>query len=104
MQQHAKEDLESYPVQFDENNPRRNSLGSHIRCDICRIVQIVASMKHKRFALVGDSVQYQLFNGLSSLAKKRLFHPEKGCILAYFLTNGKKLNTHSHEFNIISFV
>ena len=73
VQQHAKEDLESYPVQFDENNPRRNSLGSHIRCDICRIVQIVASMKHKRFALVGDSVQSQLFNGLECELRRRNF-------------------------------
>ena len=73
VQQLAKEDLELYPVQFDVNNPRRNSLGSHIRCDICRIVQIVASMKHKRFALVGDSVQHQLFNGLECELRRRYF-------------------------------
>ena len=74
VQDYAREDLNLYSVQFDKNSNPRNCPESHLRCDVCRIVQIVASMKHKRFAVAGDSVQHQMFTGLECELRRRNFN------------------------------
>jgi len=74
VRDYAREDLNLYSVQFDKNNNPRNFPESHLRCDVCRIVQIVASMKHKSFAVAGDSVQHQMFTGLECELRRRNFN------------------------------
>jgi len=54
--------LESNPINWTQTT-----------CDVCRIVHIVASLKHKIIALVGDSVQRQLFYGLACELRRRKF-------------------------------
>lgn len=66
VQKSAVQEMEAYPVTF-ENNP------SHIKCDICRVINIVSSMKHKRISIVGDSVQQQLFHGFECELRRRHF-------------------------------
>ena len=66
IQDFAVQELEAYPVSDHTN-------WTQTKCDVCRIVHIVASMKHKRIAIVGDSVQRQLFNGLECELRRRNF-------------------------------
>lgn len=70
IQDYAFQELEVYPVQQHEIHPRNWTL---TKCDVCRMVQIVASMKHKRIAIAGDSVQRQLFHGLECELRRRNF-------------------------------
>lgn len=69
IQDYALQELEAYPVQH-EHHPRNWTL---TKCDVCRMVQIVASMKHKRIAIAGDSVQRQLFHGFECELRRRNF-------------------------------
>jgi len=61
----SDEQLASNPVVYNSN--------SNNRCDVCQIVQIVASLKHSRIAIVGDSTQRQLFSGFECELHRRGF-------------------------------
>ena len=47
-------------------------------CDVCRIVRVLASMEHRRFAFLGDSVQSQAFTALECELRRRGFDVRAG--------------------------
>lgn len=66
----ALHELNSSPIDATIQNVN----GSFLECDLCRIVQIVSTLKHRRIAIVGDSVQTQLFTGLECELFRRGFN------------------------------
>jgi len=60
----AVKELNSIPI----NNAQ------FLQCDICRVVQIVSTLKHRRISIVGDSLQRQLFNGIECELFRRGFN------------------------------
>eukprot|EP00521_Asterionellopsis_glacialis_P007668 CAMPEP_0195287782 /NCGR_PEP_ID=MMETSP0707-20130614/4704_1 /TAXON_ID=33640 /ORGANISM="Asterionellopsis glacialis, Strain CCMP134" /LENGTH=468 /DNA_ID=CAMNT_0040347569 /DNA_START=1589 /DNA_END=2995 /DNA_ORIENTATION=- len=47
---------------------------SMLNCDVCRIIQIVSTLKHKRISIAGDSLQRQLFDGMECELFRRGFN------------------------------
>ena len=47
---------------------------SMLDCDVCRIIQIASTLKHKRIAIAGDSLQRQLFDGMECELFRRGFN------------------------------
>lgn len=47
---------------------------SMLDCDVCRIIQIVSTLKHKRISIAGDSLQRQLFDGMECELFRRGFN------------------------------
>lgn len=45
-----------------------------LHCDICRIVQIAASLPHQQISFVGDSIQNQVWTGFECELHRRGFH------------------------------
>ena len=71
--------LDSTPI--DSCNIGKQGLVSH--CDLCRVVQIVSSLRHSRIAIVGDSLQRQLFNGIECELFRSGFNITKGEIVKW---------------------
>ena len=58
-----------------EASPVTRPKGSLLRCDICRVLQLLSSpsFPHGRLSIVGDSLQTQLFSGLECELHRRGF-------------------------------
>jgi len=68
----ALDELTAYPVTESPSSVA----SSLMACDICRIVYLLASAphwKHRRLAIVGDSVQRQSFRGMECELRRRGF-------------------------------
>jgi len=59
---------------IDALNSSPIHVAQHLECDLCRIIQIVSTLKHRRISIVGDSIQRQLFNGLECELFRRGFN------------------------------
>jgi hypothetical protein len=71
------DELNSIPISNDGNTQSSSSSSSSsslMQCDICRIIQIVSTLKHRRISIVGDSIQRQLFNGMECELLRRGFN------------------------------
>jgi hypothetical protein len=68
----ALHELNSSPIDGGNNDKICGPI--LLECDLCRIIQIVSSLKHKRISIVGDSLQRQLFNGLECELFRRGFN------------------------------
>jgi len=67
----ALNELDMYPIKgalYSQNNDLI------LKCDVCQIVRIAASLKHKRIAFVGDSIQTQAITGFECELSRRGFH------------------------------
>jgi hypothetical protein len=72
--------LGSSPIDPDCNMHKQ---GLVYECDLCRVVQIVSSLRHSRIAIVGDSVQRQLFGGIECELFRSGFNITKGEIVKW---------------------
>ena len=69
----VQEELQKFPVVAATLHEKSNANPYYLGCDICRIIQLVSSLKHSRIAIVGASVQMQSFFGLECELKRRGF-------------------------------
>jgi hypothetical protein len=68
-------ELNSIPISNgDGAQSSSSSSSSFMQCDICRIIQIVSTLNHRRISIVGDSVQRQLFSGIECELLRRGFN------------------------------
>ena len=67
--------LQALAIQELEESPVARPEESLLRCDICRVLQLLSSpsFPHGRLSIVGDSVQMQLFSGLECELHRRGF-------------------------------
>ena len=67
----ALDELDANPVKGAPYSKKNDLI---LKCDICQIIRVVASLKHKRIAFIGDSVQGQALIGFECELSRRGFH------------------------------